>query len=79
MARPLVANICNKPYLRNVKENKMLNNNPAWQKSNQIGGKREEKKKNTVNSGHCILPATPKGTAHNSFGPINTEASMENY
>jgi hypothetical protein len=28
------------------------------------------KEESTVNSDHCVLPATPKGSAHTLLGPI---------
>ena len=30
---------------------------------------RERRERNAVNSGHYVLPATPKGSAHTSLGP----------
>ena len=35
------------------------------------GVRREKEEKHAVNSGHYVLPATPKGGAHNSLGPIH--------
>ena len=42
---------------------------PILGKSNQIGEK-ERKRKNTVNSGHYILPETPKGSERTMLRPI---------
>ena len=33
---------------------------------------KDRKRKDAVNSGHYLLPATPKGSARTSVGPIRT-------
>ena len=33
------------------------------------GGERRKREKNAINSGHYVLPAMTKGSAHNSLGP----------
>ena len=46
-----------------------------------LGEKEREKskrEKNGVNSGHYVLPATPKGSAHTLLGPNSKDFSYEN-
>ena len=36
--------------------------------------KERGKEKNAINRGHYVLPATPKGNARTSLGPINNKS-----
>ena len=39
---------------------------PVWEKCNNMR-KKEEEEKNAIDSGHYIMPARPKGSAHMLF------------